>query len=58
MHGMQYPPEGPIRPDEIRPIGVSPVGEKKNHFGFSFFPGRSRQVPSQKKLGRGACFTR
>jgi hypothetical protein len=30
----------------------------KNHFGFSIFPNRPRQVPLQNELGRSADFTR
>jgi len=54
---MKYPPKGPIRPDVIRPIAVNPVGNRKNHFGFSGLPGRPRQVVWSKELGRGAYCT-
>jgi hypothetical protein len=37
MHGMEYPPGGPIWPDIIRPTGANPVGKWKNHFGFVHF---------------------
>jgi hypothetical protein len=44
MIGMEYPPEGPIRPDLIWSIGVNPVGQNgKTTLVFLFFPvGRAK----------------
>jgi hypothetical protein len=57
MIGMEYPPEGPIRPDLIWPNGVNPVGQNgKTTLVFPIFPGWSRQVLWKKELGRGAYF--
>ena len=53
MHGMEYPPGGPIRPDIIRPTGVNPVGKMEQPLRFFIFPGRPCQVPFPKELGRG-----
>ncbi len=38
--------------------GLTPLEKGKNHFSFSDFPGRPRQTPWPKELGRGAYFTR
>ena len=38
MHGMEYPPGGPIRPDIIRPTGVNPVGKMEQPLRFLIFP--------------------
>jgi hypothetical protein len=38
--------------------GLTPSEKGKNHFGFSLIPGRPRQTPWPKELGRGAYFTR
>jgi hypothetical protein len=51
MIGMEYPPEGPIRPDLIWPIGVNPVGQNgKNTLVFLFFPVGRAKFFSKKNL--------
>lgn len=39
MHGMQYPPERTIRPEEILPIGTNPIGRIEKTLRFFLFPG-------------------
>jgi hypothetical protein len=49
MHGMEYPPGEPIRPDIIRPAGVNPGGKTEKPLWFFHFS-RSA-VPSSFSKG-------
>jgi hypothetical protein len=50
MHGMQYPPERTIRPEEILPIGTNPIGRIEKTLRFFLFSQLAGQLPSQKNL--------